>query len=106
MRCRNSSSAFWGRFGRVDSRMVRNVPPTMSAAAVAAATPILARRALAFRRSSAQPKELAIAFRAVGHVVPVRIALQAVVEGAGSQFFQDCIAGTSLPLRIGIIAED
>jgi hypothetical protein len=42
----------------------------------------------------------------VGHVVPVRIALQAVVEGAGSQFFQDCIAGTSLPLRIGIIAED
>src|ERR1035441_4033781 len=54
----------------------------------------------------AQPKELAIAFRAVGDVLPVRIALQALVEGAGSQFFQDCITGTSLPLWIGIIAED
>src|ERR1017187_6638065 len=54
----------------------------------------------------AQPKEIAIALRAVGHVVPARIALQAVVEGAGSQFFQDYITGTSLPLWIGIIAED
>jgi hypothetical protein len=54
----------------------------------------------------AEPKELAIAFRAVGHVVPARIAFEAVVEGASSQFFEDRFTGTSLPLWIGIIAED
>jgi len=39
-------------------------------------------------------------------VVPLRIALQVVVEGPGSQFFQNRTAGTSLPLWIRIIAED
>jgi hypothetical protein len=39
-------------------------------------------------------------------VVPLGIALQVVVEGAGSQFHQDRFTGTSLPLWIGIIAED
>jgi hypothetical protein len=39
-------------------------------------------------------------------VVPVRISLQAVVDGADSQLLQDRTTGTSLPLWIGIIAED
>jgi hypothetical protein len=39
----------------------------------------------------------------MGDMVPVWISLQAVVKGAGGQFFQDRVTRTSLALWIGII---
>ena len=107
MRCRNTSSAFWGRCGGVDSRNGQEYTAGDERSRGGRRHANLGQPSLGLPpKFGAEPKELAIAFRAVGHVVPARIAFEAVVEGAGSQFFQNRIASTSLPLWIGIIAED
>jgi hypothetical protein len=54
----------------------------------------------------AVPEEFSIALRTVRDMVPARILLQAIVERAGGEFFQNRIAGTSLTLWVRILVEN